>query len=294
MNDRISSNIEELEFLKSLKNVIENGFRVPDRTGTGVKFLPGICLKYDLSNNKIPIWTTRKINWKNQWLELIWFLRGDTDVKWLEERGVNIWSFWKKSDGTIGPGYGKQWRNIDNPNTARLFYDSTEEEEYIRFDKIDQFQNLINGITKDPYSKRHVITLWNPSEVKECSLPPCHSIALQFLLDENKGLHCLQFQRSADLAIGYCPWQYTMLTHIIGKLTNTIPTSFTATLGSAHVYLNQLDAIKTQLNRTPTNSPEIKILKNIQNIKDVEDLTIDDVEILNYNFQPFIKFPVSI
>lgn len=171
-------------------------------------------------------------------------------------------------------------------------YDHLKE---VKETKIDQFKNLIEGIRKNPFSRRHVVSLWNPADVDDCVLPPCHGDVIQFIVDNNMGLHCLQYQRSADMAIGYCPWQYAMLTQIVGKLTNTIPTSLSCTVGSAHIYLNQQDAIKEQLSRTPSDvTPRFNIKKDIKTIEDVEQMTVDDVEVLDYNHQAFIKFPIAV
>ncbi len=616
-------NKEEQEFLDVLRNIVDNGIEDNnDRTGVGIKFLPGITLKYDLKNNKLPLWTTRKVKWSNQFVELIWFLRGQTDVKFLQDKGINIWNSWVKKDGTIGPGYGKQWRTWEK-------YISDGHGTVYRDQPIDQFKNLIDGIKSNPSSRRHIVSLWNVADINDCMLPPCflsdtliatnhgykkiqdivvndevidhtgtvkcvlqtwktsykgkiikllthyknefinctpnhpflvknkgyitadkikigdyfaiprnkeikipnfhykflqfgkeitrlwqpslndfytfgyflgdgwhngrgrisfainnrdkeevlsilrnsikiskkpnklklncytyetkslkwqcalndfgrgainkkipqwildapteyivaflngyekadgckrneetryttispsvayglqllyaklgkpcgvyfrlrkktkkienrivnqnnlyeisvasqiksdyclidndflwikvkeifskeekadvfnfevdvtntytannivnhncHGDIIQFIIAPNtKDLHCLQYQRSADFAVGYCPWQYAMLTHIVAALTDTIPASFTATIGNCHVYLNQLDAIKEQLNRTPSESPMFKILKPLTSIQDVENLQLEDAEVLNYNFQKFIRFPIAV
>lgn len=282
-------NKEEQEFLDVLRNIVDNGIEDNnDRTGVGIKFLPGVTLKYDLRNNKLPLWTTRKVKWSNQFIELVWFLRGQTDVKFLQDRGINIWDSWVKEDGTIGPGYGKQWRTWEK-------YVSDGHGTVYRDQPIDQFKNLITGIKNKPSSRRHIVSLWNVPDMEHCKLPCCHGDIIQFIVDPNtKELHCLQYQRSADFTIGYCPWQYTMLTHIVASLTNTIPASFTATLGNCHVYINQLDAIKEQLSRTPSESPTFKILKPLTSIQDVENLQLEDVEVSNYNPQKFIRFPIAV
>lgn len=166
-------NREEFQYLDTVRNIVDCGIPSNDRTGVGTKYLIGQTFKYDLSENKIPIWTTRKIPWKNQVWELIWFLRGQTDVKWLQDRGVNIWNSWVKEDGTIGPGYGKQWRRWETFNTSHSVYSSISNQQFHPKKTIDQFSLLIEGIKQNPDSRRHLVTLWNPADVNDCVLPPC-------------------------------------------------------------------------------------------------------------------------
>lgn len=274
------SNKEEQEYLELVENIIKNGITSNDRTGVGTKYLIGQTLKYDLTNNKIPIWTTRKIKWENQVWELIWFLRGQTDIKWLQDRNVNIWNSWVKTDGTIGPGYGKQWRRWD-VNDGGTSY-------------IDQFSRIIEQIKTNPESRRHIVSLWNVSDVDDCVLPPCHGDIIQFVVEENKYLHCIQYQRSADMILGYCPWQYALLTNIVAKLTNLEPKSLTVTVGNAHVYNNQLEGAREQLKRMPTQFPELSLNENINTIEEVENSTISDYKLVGYSHQKFIKFPIAV
>lgn len=303
-------NPEEAVFLKVLKDITKSGFKTMDRTGVGTHTLVGIPLKYDLTDGKLPLWTTRKIRWENQFWELIWFLRGQTDVAWLADKKVNgkniaIWDYWKKADGTIGPGYGKQWRRWSAPDYSTyktsfvspgyIFTNPPAPERHtFELKTIDQFTQLIEGIRNNPFSRRHIVTLWNPADIDECVLPPCHGDVIQFVVDDKRGLHCLQYQRSADIAVGYCPWQYAMLTHIVAKLTDTTPASLSCMIGNAHVYLNQFEAVEQQYSRSPTEAPTFGILKDIKTIEDVENLQIEDVEVSNYNPQAFIKFPIAI
>lgn len=273
-------NKEEEEYLSLLKNIHENGISSSDRTGVGTKYLIGQTLKYDLSNNKIPIWTSRKINWANQVWELIWFLKGRTDVKWLQDRGIKIWDSWVKQDGTIGPGYGKQWRRWDVQDGGSSY--------------IDQFCRIVEQIKTNPESRRHIVSLWNVGEVDECILPPCHGDIIQFIVEDKKYLHCIQYQRSADMILGFCPWQYALLTNIIAQLTNLEPKSLTVTIGNAHIYNNQIDGLNQQLLRKPTEFPKLDIVKNLVSIEDVENSVLDDYKLIDYVHQPFIKFPIAI
>lgn len=291
---------EEHQYLAALREIQREGWTVPDRTGVGIKMLPGLSFKYDLTSNKLPIWNTRKINWKNQFIELIWFLNGRTDVKYLQERGVKIWDSWVKPQGergagTIGPGYGKQWRHwaARGRGPEGPFMEEQEGYDY----EIDQFKNLITGLKTNPFSRRHIVTLWNPADMDECCLPCCHGDVIQFVVDPDKGLHCMQYQRSADMPLGYCPWQYAMLTRIVADLTGLTPASFTATIGNAHIYDNQKDAVAEQLGRSVdyvSPATTFHLLKPITTIADVCSLEITDVEVKNYNPKPFIKFPIAV
>lgn len=274
------SNKEEQEYLELIENIITNGIDSTDRTGVGTRYLIGQTLKYDLSDNKIPIWTTRKIKWANQVWELIWFLRGQTDIKWLQDRGVNIWNSWVKEDGTIGPGYGKQWRHWAVNDGGSSW--------------IDQFLRITEQIKTNPESRRHIVSLWNVAEVDDCALPPCHGDIIQFIVEKNKYLHCIQYQRSADMILGYCPWQYALLTNIIAKLTGLEAKSLTVTVGNAHVYNNQLDGAKEQLKRMPTQFPVLEISENIKTIESVEESCLEDYKLVGYNHQSFIKFPIAV
>lgn len=321
-------NKEEQQFLDTLKDIIENGIESNDRTGTGTKFVVGSTFKYDLSGGKIPLWTTRKVPYRNQWWELLWFLNGRTDVKWLQDRNVKIWDSWMKKDGTIGPGYGKQFRNWTAPRSQEEI-DTIHEKEYnswsswidslstasplpikpfdfswegssfeyqykIRNKSIDQFKNLIEGIKKNKESRRHIISLFNVSDMDDCALPCCHGLTIQFIVEKDKFLHCLYYQRSADLAIGYCPFQYALLTNIVARLTGLEAKSLTATIGNNHVYLNQFDAVREQLSRTPKEFPTLEMNPNIKTIEDVEKSVFEDYKLVNYNPDGFIKFPISI
>jgi len=287
----------EMQYLNALQSIMTVGYEVPDRTGVGIKMLPGLTFKYNLSNNVLPLWNTRKLKWENQFVELIWFLNGRTDVKWLQDRNVKIWDSWVKplgerGAGTIGPGYGKQWRTWEAQGT--IYHGPCEPEKYDY--KIDQLANLLKGLKENPFSRRHIVTLWNPADVNECILPPCHGDVIQFVVDNDKGLHCMQYQRSADMPLGYCPWQYAMLTHIVAKYCGLTPASLTVTVGSAHVYLNQLEAIKTQLSRTPLQSApaQFHIQKELKTIDDITSLELSDVLVYDYQPQPFIKFPIAV
>jgi thymidylate synthase len=288
---------------------MENGHDSDDRTGTGTKFIVSKQFNYDISNGKIPIWTTRKINWKNQVWELIWFLKGHpANIKWLKERGVNIWDSWADENGYIGPTYATQMRKWLQPkrplpqheyllknfikksdtDTATINYDCEE---------IDQFKNLIDGIKNNPESRRHIIALWNPGEYHNLSkpyLPSCHSNHIQVTILNKKYLHYQMIQRSADFIVGFCPWQHALFANIIGKLTGYEPISMSILISNCHIYKNQFEAATELLKRTPTEFPTLKINKELKTIENVEDSILEDYELINYNPQPFIKIPISV
>lgn len=287
-------NREELQYLDTIRNIVDCGIPSNDRTGVGTKYLIGQTFKYDLSENKIPIWTTRKIPWKNQVWELIWFLRGQTDVKWLQDRGVNIWNSWVKKDGTIGPGYGKQWRRWETFNSGHSVYSSISNQQFYPKKTIDQFSLLIEGIKTNPDSRRHVVTLWNPADMNDCVLPCCHGGIIQFIVEDKKYLHCFQYQRSADFLLGYTPWQYALLTNMIGRLTNLEPKSLTVTVGNCHVYNNQLEGISTLLTRSPKPFPALTMSPDIKTVEDIENSILDDYKLVGYEPDSFIKFPIAV
>lgn len=266
-------NLEEQYYLNNLSKILSEGISSDDRTGVGTKFLISQKFDYNISDGKIPIWTTRKVPWKNQVIELLWFINGRTDVKWLQDRGITIWNSWTKDDGTIGPGYGKQYRDCNG---------------------IDQFVKLIEGIKKTPESRRHIISLYNVADMEECVLPCCHGLVIQFIVEKKEFLHCVYYQRSADFCLGFCPWQYALLTNIIGRLTNLKPKSLSAIIGNNHVYLNQIEAAEKQLERIPTKFPVLNMNPNIKTISDVESSSLDDYPLANYTPQSFIKFPISV
>lgn len=287
-------NNEERYFLDTAKNIIENGISSEDRTGIGTKYLFSQKFDYDISDGKIPIWTTRKIPWRNQVWELIWFIRGDTNINFLTDKGVNIWNSWADENGSVGPIYGKQLRRFQSVKYMVSEYEAGDHEHII----VDQFKELIDGIKNNPESRRHIISLWNPGEhinIEKPYLSPCHSNHLQIVIDNNKKeLYYQMVQRSADFMIGYCPWQHALFANIIGRLTGYKPKQMSIIVTNCHIYKNQFNSAFEQIKRTPTQFPTLKMNENIRTIEDVENSCLEDYELINYSPQSFIKFPIAV
>lgn len=284
-------NREEQNYLNLLDRVISEGNKRDDRTGVGTKSIFGTTLKFSLENNQVPILTTKKMFLKGIIEELLFFLRGESDTKILESKGVNIWKgntskeFLNNrglsylDEGNMGKMYGKQWRD----------WGGTENKK-----GIDQIKNVIDLINNDPDSRRIMVSSLNVGELDEMVLHPCHPF-FQFYVN-NDYLSCCFFMRSVDLFLGF-PFNlasYSILTHIIAKVTNKIPKDITFFAGDSHVYLSHLKQVETQTNRIPFDFPNIKINKELNNIEDIEKLKFDDFEILNYKYHKRIKAIMSI
>jgi len=272
------------QYLNLVKHVLKNGASKEDRTGTGTKSVFGYQMRFDLSEG-FPMVTTKKLHLKSIIYELLWFLKGDTNIKYLKENGVNIWNAWADSKGDLGPVYGFQWRNWNN-------------------DGIDQIKNLINDIKKNPSSRRHLVSAWNPSVLPDTSqsfetnvangkaaLPPCHAF-FQFHVINGK-LSCQLYQRSADIFLGV-PFNiasYSLLTLMIAQVCNLKPGDFVHTFGDAHIYSNHFEQMKLQLTREPRTLPTIKMNNQI---KDIFDFKFEDFSLENYNPHPHIKGKVAV
>ena len=272
------------QYLDLVKHVLEKGKLKADRTGTGTKSVFGYQMRFDLGEG-FPMVTTKKLHLKSIIHELLWFLKGDTNIKYLKDNGVNIWNAWADSNGNLGPVYGFQWRNWNN-------------------DGIDQISNLINDLKNNPSSRRHLISAWNPSVLPDTSksfetnvangkaaLPPCHAF-FQFHVINGK-LSCQLYQRSADIFLGV-PFNiasYSLLTLMIAQVCNLEAGDFIHTFGDAHIYSNHFEQMKLQLGREPRNLPTIKINSEVNNIFDFkfEDFTLE-----NYNPHPHIKGKVAV
>ena len=272
------------QYLDLVQHVMDNGVSKNDRTGTGTKSIFGYQMRFDLENG-FPLVTTKKLHLKSIIHELLWFLKGDTNIKYLQDNGVKIWDGWADKNGDLGPVYGSQWRNWNNDN-------------------IDQISNLIEMIKKNPKSRRMIVSAWNPSVLPDTSisfdenikngkaaLPPCHAF-FQFYVANGK-LSCQLYQRSADIFLGV-PFNiasYSLFTHMVAHVCKLKVGDFIHTFGDAHIYINHFDQVKLQLSRKPNKLPSLKI-KRI--VKDIFDFKYDDFEILNYNPHPHIKGAVSI
>ncbi len=262
------------QYLDLLKHVKENGFDKGDRTGTGTRSVFGYQMRYDLSEG-FPLLTTKRLHIRSIVYELLWFLRGDTNVYWLQENGVKIWDEWADDNGDLGPVYGSQWRSWPDGKGGT----------------IDQIKNLVDGLKNKPNSRRHIVSAWNPAEVDNMALPPCHCL-FQFYVANGK-LSCQLYQRSADIFLGV-PFNiasYALLTHMIADVVGLEVGDFVHTLGDAHIYSNHFEQVELQLSRTPKTLPELKILNHHSSLfaYKYEDFSFED-----YDPYQGIKAPIAI
>jgi len=262
------------QYLDLMRYVLENGIDKDDRTGTGTRSVFGYQTRYNL-NDGFPLVTTKKCHLRSIIYELLWFLKGETNIKYLKENNVSIWDEWADKNGELGPVYGKQWRAWECPD-GRV---------------VDQISNLIEQIKKNPNSRRLIVCAWNPADVDKMALPPCHSF-FQFYVINNK-LSCQLYQRSGDIFLGV-PFNiasYSLLTMMIAQVCNLELGDFVHTLGDAHIYKNHFEQCKLQLSRTPYPLPTMKINKDVKNIFDFK---FEDFELQNYQCHPAIKAPVAV
>lgn len=261
-------------YLDLLSYVLENGVDRSDRTGTGTRSIFGYQMRFDLAKG-FPLLTTKKLHLRSIIYELLWFLRGDTNVKWLNEHGVSIWDEWADENGDLGPVYGYQWRSWPSPDGRH----------------IDQIANVVDMIIKTPNSRRLIVSAWNPALVDEMALPPCHCL-FQFYVAEGK-LSCQLYQRSADIFLGV-PFNiasYALLTMMIAQVTGLKPGEFIHTFGDAHLYSNHFEQAKLQLTRTPLALPTMKLNPEVEDLFKFE---YEDFELINYVAAPHIKAPVAV
>ncbi|MDJ1140699.1 thymidylate synthase [Marinicella marina] len=262
------------QYLDFAQHILDNGSIKSDRTGTGTTSVFGYQMRFDLKQG-FPVLTTKKLHLKSIIHELLWFIAGDTNIKYLQDNGVKIWDEWADEKGDLGPVYGHQWRSWPTPNG----------------DTVDQIKNLIKQIKNNPDSRRHIVSAWNVADVDHMALPPCHCL-FQFYVADNK-LSCQLYQRSADVFLGV-PFNiasYALLTMMMAQVCDLEPGEFIHTFGDAHIYSNHLEQIKTQLNRTPYPLPEMKINPNV---KDLFAFKFEDFELINYQAHPHIKGKVAV
>jgi thymidylate synthase len=260
-----------LDLLSRIKN--EGSFR-DDRTGTGTYSVFGHQMRFDLSKG-FPCLTTKKLHLKSIIHELLWFLAGDTNVKYLQDNQVRIWDDWADENGELGPVYGYQWRSWPTPDGG----------------KVDQIVNLVNQIKKNPHSRRLIVSAWNVANVDDMALPPCHCL-FQFYVADGK-LSCQLYQRSADVFLGV-PFNiasYALLTMMLAQVVGLEPGDFVHTFGDAHLYANHMEQTDLQLSRTPKTLPTMKINPAV---KDIFSFTFDDFELVDYNPDPHIKAAISV
>lgn len=260
------------EYLDLLQRVKDTGKQKGDRTGTGTLSVFGHQMRFNLEKS-FPLVTTKKIHFKSVAYELLWFLKGDTNIKYLKENGVSIWDEWADDNGDLGPVYGKQWRKWEGVNGIH-----------------DQVTGVIDQIKNNPDSRRHIISAWNVADIPSMALAPCH-ILFQFYVVEDK-LSCQLYQRSADIFLGV-PFNiasYALLTHIIAKVCDLEVGDFVHTLGDAHLYLNHLEQAEEQLSRKPLEPPQIIV----QPKKIIDEFEFEDFELVNYQFHPHIPAKVAV
>lgn len=262
------------QYLDLLRDIKENGVKKSDRTGVGTISVFGRQIRFDLQQG-FPLMTTKKLHMKSIIYELLWFLRGDTNIKYLKDNGVTIWDEWADENGELGPIYGYQWRKWPAPDGRY----------------IDQIDNLITGLKNNPDSRRHIVCAWNVADVDKMALPPCHCL-FQFYVANGK-LSCHMYQRSADVFLGV-PFNiasYVLLTMILAQVTDLMPGEFILTFGDVHIYLNHLEQVELQLSRDPRPLPTMKINPNVVSIFDFK---YEDFRLEGYDPYPAIKAPIAV
>lgn len=267
-------NRADTQYLDLLRRILDTGVKKTDRTGTGTLSVFGHQMRFDLAEG-FPLLTTKKLHTRSIFGELLWFLRGDTNIGWLQENNITIWDEWADENGDLGPVYGEQWRNWPAPDGRH----------------IDQLGGVIEQIRSAPDSRRHVVVAWNPADVDAMALPPCHMM-FQFYVAAG-ALSCQMYQRSADVFLGV-PFNiasYALLTHMVAQVTGLLPGEFVHTLGDAHLYLNHIDQAREQLSRTPRALPALRLNPVVDSI---EAFQLPDIEVVGYDPHPSIKAPIAV
>ncbi|RDV16330.1 thymidylate synthase [Pontibacter diazotrophicus] len=262
------------QYLDLMQHILDKGVKKEDRTGTGTLSVFGYQMRFDLADG-FPMVTTKKVHLKSILHELLWFLKGDTNIQYLKENGVTIWDEWADENGDLGPVYGSQWRSWPTPDGRH----------------IDQITQVVNQLKNNPDSRRIIVSAWNVAEIENMKLPPCHAF-YQFYVAEGK-LSCQLYQRSADVFLGV-PFNiasYALLVLMMAQVTGLQPGEFIWTGGDTHLYLNHLEQAQLQLTREPRELPTMKLNPEV---KDIFDFTYEDFELVNYNPHPGIKAPVAV
>jgi thymidylate synthase len=266
-------------YLDLLDHVLTHGVDKSDRTGTGTRSVFGYQMRFDLSEG-FPVLTTKKLHLKSIIGELLWFLRGDTNVKWLQDRGITIWDEWADENGDLGPVYGYQWRSWPTPDGGH----------------VDQIAKVIESIRTNPDSRRHIVSAWNVADVDDMALPPCHTMFQFYVTPATEGrratLSCQLYQRSADIFLGV-PFNiasYALLTMMVAQVCDLEPGEFVHTLGDAHLYSNHVEQAREQLTREPFPLPHMQIAPG----RAIDEFELEDFELVGYQAHPSIKAPIAV
>lgn len=265
----------EAAYLDLMRRILETGEDREDRTGTGTRGLFGAQMRFDLSQG-FPLLTTKKLHLKSIIYELLWFLRGETNVRWLQEKGVSIWDEWADERGELGPVYGSQWRSWKAADGR----------------SVDQIGMLIDGIKKNPFSRRHLVSAWNVGEIERMALPPCHAL-FQFYVHRDGRLSCQLYQRSADFFLGV-PFNiasYALFTLMVAQVCDLKPGEFVHSFGDLHLYRNHFEQAKEQLSRTPRPMPKMSLNPQVKNIFEFQ---FEDFQLSEYDPHPAIKAPIAV
>jgi len=262
------------QYLDLMDRILTSGSVKTDRTGTGTRSIFGHQMRFDLSRG-FPLVTTKKVHLRSVIVELLWFLNGSTNVRWLQERGVTIWNEWADAQGELGPVYGHQWRSWPAPDGRH----------------IDQIAAVVRSLRDSPDSRRHIVSAWNVADVGDMALPPCHTM-FQFYVADGR-LSCQLYQRSADVFLGV-PFNiasYALLTQLMAQVVGLEPGDFVHTLGDAHLYSNHLEQARLQLTRTPRPLPMLSVRSGVA---DIDDFVYEDFTVLGYDPYPAIKAPIAV